>query len=83
MHKPSVKRALLAAMVAEHRWGSPIVEENLLSISAIETDDYPTTSDVFDELRIEDYITSKDKRGTELNNSQFEALTDVLYYECE
>ena len=29
MHKPSVKRALLAVMVAEHRWGSPIVEENL------------------------------------------------------
>jgi len=83
MHKPSVKRGLLAVMIAEHRWGSPIVEENLLSISAIETDDYPTTSDVFDELRIEDYIMSKGKRGIELNNSQFEALTDVLYYECE
>jgi len=54
-----------------------------LSISAIETDDYPTTSDVFDELCIEDYITSKGKRGIELNNSQFEALTDVLYYEYE
>lgn len=83
MRKPSVKCALLAAMVAEHRWGSPIVEENLLSISAIDMADYPTASDVFDELRSEDYITSKGKRGIELNNSQFGALADVLYYECE
>jgi hypothetical protein len=83
MRKPSVKCALLAAMVAEHRWGSPIVDESLLSISAIETDDYPTASDVFDELRSEDYITSKRKRGIELNNSHFGALADVLYYECE
>jgi hypothetical protein len=83
MRKPSVKCALLAAMVAEHRWGSPIVEENLLSISAIETADYPTASDVLDELRSEDYITSKGSRGIELNNSRFGALADVLYHECE
>lgn len=83
MRKPSVRCALLAAMVAEHRWGSPIVEENLLSISAIETDDYPAASEVFDELRSEDYITSKGKQGIELNNSKFGALADVLFYECE
>ena len=40
MRKPSVKCALLAAMIAKHRWGSPIVEEDLPSISAIETNDY-------------------------------------------
>jgi len=48
-------------MVAEHRWGSPIVEENLLSISAIETGDYPTASDVFDDLRSEPYSGSEVK----------------------
>jgi len=83
MLKPSVKCALLAAMVAEHRWGSPIVEENLLSISAIESNNYPLASEVFDELCSENYITSKGKRGIELNNSEFGALADVLYYECE
>jgi len=83
MRKPSVKCALLAAMIAEHRWGSPVGEENLLSISAIETSDYPTASEVFDELRGEDYITSKGTRGIELNNSECGALADVLYDECE
>jgi len=83
MRKPSVKCALLAAMIAEHRWGSPIVEANLLSISAIESGDYPIASELFDELRSEDYITSKRDRGIMLNNSEFGALADVLYHECK
>ena len=83
MRKPSVKCALLAAMVAEHRWGAPIVEENLLSIAAIETSDYPTASDIFDELRSEPYITNRENRGIELDNSEFGQLADILYHECE
>ncbi|GAA0271307.1 hypothetical protein [Halobacterium noricense] len=82
MRKPSVKCALLAAMIAEHRWGSPIVEENLLSISAIETNDYPTASKVFDELRSALYIINRGKRGIELNSGEFGALADRLYHEC-
>jgi hypothetical protein len=83
MRKPSVKCALLAAMVAKHRWGSPIVEEALLSIAAIETSDYPTASDVFDELRSTPYVTNRGKRGIELDNSEFGALAEFLYHECE
>jgi len=82
MRKESVRCALLAAMIAEHRWGSPIVKENLLSISAIETGDYPTASEIFDELRSVTYITNRGKRGIELNSSEFGALADVLYHEC-
>lgn len=83
MRKPSVKCALLVAMIAEHRWGSPVVEENLLSIAAIETSDYDTANEVFDELRSVSYITSRGKRGIELNSGEFGALADVLYHECE
>ena len=83
MRKPSVKCALLAAMVAEHRWGSPIVEENLLAIAAIETSEYPTATDCFDELRSEPYIMNRGNRGIELDNSAFGTLADVLYHECE
>jgi len=83
MRKPSVKCALLAAMIAEHRWGSPIVEENLLSISAIEASDYSTASDVFDDLRSAPYITNRGNRGIELDNGEFGQLADVLYQECE
>jgi hypothetical protein len=82
MRKPSVKCALLAAMVAKHRWGTPIDEDDLLSIAALEPNDYPTASEVFDDLRGEQYITSVGNRGIELNNSEFGALADVLYHEC-
>jgi hypothetical protein len=82
MRKPSVKCALLAAMIAKHRWGTPIDEESLLSIAALDSTDSPTASDVFEELRAEPYITSAGNRGIELNNSEFGALADVLYHEC-
>ncbi len=82
MRKPSVKCALLAAMITEHRWGSPIVEENLLSIAAIETADYATASEVFDELRTAPYIASRGTRGIELTNSRFDELAGVLFHEC-
>jgi hypothetical protein len=82
MRKPSVKCALLAAMVAKHRWGTPIGEDPLLSIAALDPDDYPTASEVFDDLRREVYVTSAGNRGIELESSEFGALADVLYREC-
>jgi hypothetical protein len=83
MRKPSVKCALLAAMIANHRWGSPIEADALLSIAAIETNDHPVARQVFDELRTERYITSMGDRGIELNNSRFDELAEVLYQECQ
>jgi hypothetical protein len=83
MQKPSVECALLAAMVAKHRWGTPIDEENLLAIAAIESHQYATASDVFEQLRTEPYITNRGTRGIELDNSEFGALADVLYHDCE
>lgn len=82
MRKPSVKCALLAAMIAKHRWGTPIDEEHLLKIAAIDTNDYPTARDVFDELRGESYITNRGNRGIELDNSRFDELAEVLFHEC-
>ena len=49
MEKPSVKCALLATMIAKHKWGTPITEEALLSLSAI-GDDYPTAREVYANL---------------------------------
>ena len=82
MRKPTVKCALLAAMIAKHRWVTPIDEESLLAIAAIDNNDYPVASDVFEELREEPYISSRGKRGIELDNGEFGALADVLYHEC-
>jgi hypothetical protein len=82
MQKPSVTCAPLAAMVAKHRWGSPIDEENLLAIAAVDANDYPKASDVFDDLRSQRYITNRGNRGIELDNSEFGTLADVLFHEC-
>jgi len=82
MRKPTVKCALLAAMIAQHRWGSPITEENLLSTAAIEGGEYTVASEVFDELRAASYIINRGNRGIELDNSHFGDLADVLFYEC-
>jgi hypothetical protein len=81
MDKPSVKCALLATMIAKHKWGTPISEDALLNLSAID-DDYPTARTVYADLRSEPYITNRGKRGIELNKSNFDALADVLYHEC-
>jgi hypothetical protein len=81
MQKPSVKCALLATMIAKHRWGTPIPREDLLELSAIDGD-YPTAREVYDELRTESYITYRGKRGIELDPSNFGDLADVLYHEC-
>lgn len=82
METPSVKCALLAAMLARHRWGRPIDRDSLLAIAAIEPNDYPRAQTVFEDLRSEAYVTNCGKRGLELDNSEFAALADVLYYEC-
>ena len=82
MRKPSAKCALLAAMIAKHRWGTPIDEENLLSIAAIEPNDYPKANDIFGDLRSAPYITNRGNRGIELDTSAFGQLADVLHDEC-
>jgi len=44
---------------------------------------YPTAHAVYADLRSEPYITYRGKRGIELDKSNFDALADVLYHECE
>lgn len=81
MEKPSVKCALLATMIAKHKWGTPIAKEDLFSLSAIDGD-YPTARDVYEVLRTEAYIRYRGNRGIELDQSNFGTLADVLYHEC-
>lgn len=81
MQKPSVKCALLATMIAKHKWGTPITQEDLLSLSAIDGD-YPAAREVYNDLRSEPHITYRGDRGTELDKSNFDRLADVLYHEC-
>jgi len=81
MEKPSIKCALLATMIAKHRWGTPITKDVLLNLSAI-GDDYPTARTVYDALRTEPYITYRGNRGIEFDTGEFDKLANVLYHEC-
>lgn len=82
MHEPTVCCALLAAMVAKHRWGSPIDEDDLLAVAAIEPSEYPAARTTYDELRSKPYVVNRGKRGIELDDGAFGELADVLYHEC-
>ena len=81
MENPSVKCALLATMIAKHKWGTPITGEALLNLPAI-NGDYPTAREVYADLRSESYITYRGNRGIELNKSNFDKLAGVLYHDC-
>lgn len=82
MRKPSVECALLAAMIAKHRWGTPIDEDTLLAIAAIKPNEYSNARGVFENLRSEPYITNRGNRGIELDNSEFGALAEILFHDC-
>lgn len=69
-------------MIAKHRWGTPIGEDELLSIAAIDRSEYLRASEEFDELRSEEYITAVGRRGIELDNGCFALLAELLYHEC-
>lgn len=81
MEKPSVKCALIATMIAKHKWGSPIDEDALLRLSPIDNA-YPTARKVYSELREKPYIIHRGSRGIELNQTHFYALAEVLYHDC-
>lgn len=80
--KPTARCALLAAMIARHRWGTPIGRAALLSIAAIDANDYPAARETFEALRSAPFITNRGKRGIELDSSRFGLVADVLYHEC-
>lgn len=82
MQKPSVRCALIAAMVAKHRWGTPIDKESLLTVSAIEPNEYPEARTEFEKLREASYTINRGKRGIELDTSEFGTIADALYYDC-
>lgn len=81
MQKPTALCALLATMVAKHRWESPIGEDALLALSAIDGD-YPAGRRVYARLQRKPYISLRGKRGIELDAGNFDSLADVLYHEC-
>lgn len=82
MRKPTLKCALVAAMVAKHRWGTPVGEERLLAISAVATHDYPDARRALSDLRDEPFVSDLGSLGIELDNGRFDDLAEFLFHEC-
>lgn len=78
-----VKCALLAVLVADHRWGTPIGRDGLLSNAAVAKHNYPKARKTFDDLRSEPYIDNHGKRGISISTASFGDLADILYHECQ
>lgn len=82
MHKPTLEGALVAAMVAKHRWGTPIDEDHLIAVSAVATHDYVVVRHVIDDLRHRPFITDHGWQDVELDNGRFDELADFPFREC-
>lgn len=82
MQKPTVECALLAAMVSRHAWGSPISEEDLLSIAAVESHEYRRARRALERLRDEPLVRRRGDGRVELDTGSFGDLADTLYYDC-
>ena len=82
MDKPSVRCALLAVLVAKHRWGSPLGREPLLAMAAIDGTEYPAARIDFEALRAATYIDNQGTHGIQLDPSGFGRLAEVLNHEC-
>lgn len=78
MQKPTVKCALLAAMVAKHAWGSPISEDDLLSVAAVESHELRRATRALEQLRDEAFVQRCGGSRVRLDNESFDELADVL-----
>jgi hypothetical protein len=74
--------SLIAAMVAKHRWGTPMDEDHLLAVSAVSKHEYPDARRAFETLRYERFITNRGSQGIELDNGRFDELAEFLFHEC-
>lgn len=82
MSEPSVMCPLVAAMIAKHRWGTPIGENALIRLSAVPKHDYPEARAAFESLQRRRFITHQGSREIALDNSEFGELAEFLYHTC-
>jgi len=74
--------ALLSALVAHHRYGQPIVQDELLRIASYESHRGGEAKRAFDALRGKPFIVDQGSWGIMLDNSAFGSLAQYLYDTC-
>jgi len=74
--------SLLAALVAQHRYGQPIRRDELLRIAAYEGHRGGEAKRAFEQLRDAPFIVDRGSRGILLDNGSFGPLAQFLHDEC-
>ena len=75
--------ALLRPLVSKHRYGAPIVEDELVSQAAFERHEEGAVRAAYDVLEELRFILDYGNRGVMLDSSRFGDLADYLYHECD
>lgn len=75
--------ALLRPLVSKHRYGAPIVKDELVRQASFEPHEEGAVREAYDDLCEHPFIVDFGKRGIMLNSSCFGDLADFLYYECD
>lgn len=74
--------SVLAYLISQHRYGSPVGKDTAVNRAGIRTDQKGEAKEAFDELRDAPFISDQDTRGIELDSSEFGKLADYLFVEC-
>jgi len=72
---------VLAVLISHHSYGSPMDIDNIANKAAVEHDHI--ARDACEYLQRKHFINYYPNRGLELDNSNFGALADYLFYECD
>lgn len=83
MVKPEHLCALIRPLVSKHRYGAPIVKDELVRQAAFEKHEEGDVREAYEELRILSFIVDYGNRGVMLDSSQFGDLADFLYCRCD
>lgn len=75
--------ALLRPLVSKHRYGAPIVEDELVSQAAFESHEEGAVRAAYEALGGLSFVLDYGNRGMMLDSSMFGDLADYLYHECE
>lgn len=75
--------SLVRPLVSKHRYGAPIVEDELVRQAAFEPHEEGEVRNAYEDLCERSFIADFGKRGVMLDSSRFGELADYLYYECD
>jgi hypothetical protein len=74
--------SLIRPLVSKHRYGAPIVKDELVHQAAFKSHEEGTVRDAYKNLQQLPFILNLGTRGVMIDSSEFESLVNYLYEEC-